>query len=200
MAPSFYMKREEGCEDAPARWRRRSAERLQDIGVRAPRGIPQDVAMRALVEALCSDRCNGRAAGSPGGALARALVEEAFAEAGYTTERQEVPVIGGANVLARLPGTIPRWVLVAAHYDHVGADGGAIYRGADDNAAAVAILVEAARALKASPPSGRGVLFAAFDAEEPPNFLSSTMGSQHFVEHPVVPLASIDLMVCMDLV
>ena len=156
--------------------------------------------MRALVEALCSDRCNGRAAGSRGGALARALVEEAFAAAGYATERQALPAIGGANVLARLAGTVPRFVLVAAHYDHVGASGGAIYRGADDNAAAVAILVEAARSLKASPPSGRGVIFAAFDAEEPPHFLSSTMGSQHFVDHPLVPLPSIDLMVCMDLV
>lgn len=156
--------------------------------------------MRALVDALCSDRCAGRAAGTPGGALARELVIDAFRDAGYDVELQLIPGVEGTNVLARLPGSVARWVLVAAHYDHLGRQGRAVYRGADDNAAAVAILVETARALKSAPPAGRGVLFAAFDAEEPPNFLSSTMGSQHFVAHPLVPLAAIDLMVCMDLV
>ena len=156
--------------------------------------------MRALVEGLCSDRCAGRATGTPGGLAARELVSAAFREAGYEPELQAIPAIGGANVLARLSGRLPRWVLVAAHYDHVGRQGRDIYRGADDNAAGVAILVEVARALLASPPAGRGVIFVSFDAEEPPHFLSSTMGSQHFVRHPVVPLDSIDLMVCLDLV
>ena len=155
--------------------------------------------MREFVEALCSDRCAGRAAGTPGGRLARDLVVKAFAAAGYETERQAIPRVGGANVLARLPGKGDRWVVVAAHYDHVGVGAGGIYRGADDNAAAVAILVEVARDLKGARPT-RGVIFAAFDAEEPPNFLTSTMGSHHFVDHPPVPLDSIDMMVCMDLV
>jgi Zn-dependent M28 family amino/carboxypeptidase len=155
--------------------------------------------MRALVEALCSDRCAGRAPGTPGGLAARALVEEAFAAAGYRTERQAVPG-GAANVLARLPGDVDRWVIVGAHYDHLGTMGADVYRGADDNAAAVAVLVETARALRERPPAGRGVLFAAFDAEEPPSFLGPMMGSQYFVDHPLVPIESIDMMVCMDLV
>lgn len=156
--------------------------------------------MRELVEALCSDRCAGRAAGTPGGRLARELVIKAFADAGYETELQAIPAVGGTNVLARLPGEGDRWVIVAAHYDHVGQAGNAIYRGADDNAAAVAILIEVARDLKGRPPRNRGVIFAAFDAEEPPNFVSSTMGSQYFVDHPLLPLETIDMMVCMDLV
>ena len=156
--------------------------------------------MKELVEALCSDRCAGRAAGTPGGRLARELVVQAFADAGYATELQAIPRVGGTNVLARLPGTGDRWLLVAAHYDHVGVAKGGIHRGADDNAAAVAILIEVARGLKTAAAAKRGVIFAAFDAEEPPNFLCSTMGSQHFVDHPPVPLDSIDMMVCMDLV
>ena len=156
--------------------------------------------MRSRVEALCSDACAGRAAGSPGGVRARGLVTQWLAEAGLEPEVQAIPRVGGANLLARVPGSVDRWVLVAAHYDHVGVLGGQIYRGADDNAAAVAILLEVAAALHAHPPRGRGVLIAAFDAEEPPNFLSSTMGSQHFADHPTVPLETIDLMVCMDLV
>jgi Zn-dependent M28 family amino/carboxypeptidase len=155
--------------------------------------------MRALVEALCSDRCAGRAAGSAGGRIARELVVQAFADAGHRTELQPIPAVGGANVFARQAGETDRWVIVAAHYDHVGEGANGIFRGADDNAAAVAILMEVARALKGRP-FRRGILFAAFDAEEPPNFLSSMMGSQYFVDHPLVPLSSIDMMVCMDLV
>jgi hypothetical protein len=44
------------------------------------------------------------------------------------------------------------------------------------------------------------VIIAAFDAEEPPHFNTSAMGSMHFVRHSPVPLDRIDMMVCMDLV
>jgi hypothetical protein len=90
--------------------------------------------------------------------------------------------------------------LVAAHYDHLGRAGGDTYRGADDNAAAVAILIDVANAVVRAKPRGRGVLFAAFDAEEPPHFLTDSMGSEHYARHPTIPLDKIDMMVCMDLV
>ena len=125
---------------------------------------------------------------------------EAFREAGLEPVEQPVPGCGGANVLATLRGEQDRWVLVAAHYDHLGGSGRHTYHGADDNAAAVAIMIETARALRQNPPKGRGVLFAAFDGEEPPYFLSEAMGSEHYARHPTVPLSNIDLMVCMDLV
>jgi Zn-dependent M28 family amino/carboxypeptidase len=131
---------------------------------------------------------------------ARALVKEAFRDAGLEPVEQPVPGCSGANVLASLPGETERWILVAAHYDHLGRSGRHTYHGADDNAAAVAILLEVARALRSAPPKGRGVLFAAFDGEEPPYFLSEGMGSEYFARNPTVPLNSIDLMVCMDLV
>src|SRR5262245_26701734 len=153
--------------------------------------------MKRLVEALCSDECAGRAPGTPGGLAARRIVMDAFREAGLSPREQEIAV--GANVLATVPGTTDRWVMVAAHYDHLGKHGRDVYRGADDNAAAVAILVEVARALAAAKLQ-RGVIFAAFDAEEPPHFLENTMGSQEWVRRPTVPLDRLDLMVCMDLV
>lgn len=149
------------------------------------------------MEALCSDECAGRAPGTPGGLAARRIVMDAFRDAGLTPQEQKIQV--GANVLATVPGTTDRWILVAAHYDHLGKDGRDIYRGADDNAAAVAILIEVARAL-AREKLPRGVIFAAFDAEEPPHFLQNTMGSQEWVRRPTVPLDRVDLMICMDLV
>lgn len=156
--------------------------------------------MKALVEALCSDECAGRAPGTPGGRLARAHTVDALRAAGLDPFEQAIPRHGGANVLATLPGRTDRWVVVAAHYDHIGAAGGRIYRGADDNAAAVAILAEVAARLAADRPDGRGVVIAAFDAEEPPWFCGPHMGSEHFARHPPVPLERIDQFVCMDLV
>lgn len=162
--------------------------------------------MRDLVEELCSDRCAGRAAGSEGGRIARGLVIDALRASGLDPAEQAIPSIGGANVLATIPGDLDRYVLVAAHYDHLGGDAkvGRFYPGADDNAAAVAILAVVAKAIAEAKPEGRGVLFAAFDAEEPPWFLTGEMGSAFFAKHAReavgFDLDRIDTMVCMDLV
>lgn len=80
------------------------------------------------------------------------------------------------NILGRLPGsdpTLPPVVLVA-HYDTV-----IRYAGADDNAAAMAILLSSVEPLRARKPA-RDIVFAFFDAEEPPHFLTPRMGSIHF--------------------
>lgn len=158
------------------------------------------MSLRSFIESLCSHQCAGRAPGTAGGKAARALVMEAFREAGLEPMEQPVPGCGGANVLASLRGEEERWVLVSAHYDHLGRSGIHTFHGADDNAAAVAIMVETARALRQNPASGRSVLFAAFDGEEPPHFFSEAMGSEYYARHPTVPLDRIDLMVSMDLV
>ncbi|MFO0553918.1 MAG: M28 family peptidase [Polyangiaceae bacterium] len=154
-----------------------------------------------LVEELCSERCAGRASGTEGGRLAREVVVRALREAGLDPSEQAVPGCGGANVLASIPPNgVDRWVLVGAHFDHLGRGREGIFAGADDNAAAVAILVEVARSLVKARPDGRGVLFAAFDGEEPPHFSTDSMGSQAFVRAPTVPLDRLDMMICMDLV
>ena len=156
--------------------------------------------MRSIVEALCSKRCAGRKPGTPEGIAARLEVASALRDAGLDPFEQEVPACRGANVIATLPGDIDRWVLVGAHFDHLGKAGDQVFWGADDNAAAVAILVEVARGLARRRPAGRGVILASFDGEEPPHFLTKAMGSEHFVRTPTAPLDRIDMMVCMDLV
>lgn len=152
--------------------------------------------MRELIESLCSVECAGRRPGTPGGERARALVLEALRVAGLDPFEQRVPGCGGANVIAKIRGDVERYVLVGAHFDHLGTIGRQIFHGADDNAAAVAVLVETARAL-ANEHRGRGVIIAAFDGEEPPHFLTGAMGSREFVRVNQDP---IDFMVCMDLV
>lgn len=160
--------------------------------------------IREFVAFLCSRECLGRAPGTRGSEIARKRIVAELGElgaepAGAQGYLQEVPGCGH-NILARIPGRGPladRAVLVAAHYDHLGAAGGGqAYWGADDNAAAVAILLEMARALQPDR-LGRQVILAPFDGEEPPHFLK---GSTYWVEHPLFPLDRIDMMVCMDLV
>ncbi len=112
------------------------------------------------------------------------------------------------NVAAMLPGCDPvlrdEVVVVGAHYDHVGMghfgslDGaaGQIHNGADDNASGTAALLEIAEALAGAPaPPRRSVLFLSFSGEE-----LGLLGSAHYVEHPVVPLARTVTMVNLDMV
>ncbi len=90
----------------------------------------------------------------------------------------------GRNVAAVLPGSDPvlrdEWIVVAAHYDHLGQFGGRMYPGADDNASGVAMLLEVARQLGArGQRPRRTILFVAFDQEE-----AGLLGSMHFAAHP----------------
>ena len=165
-------------------------------------GAHEDL-IRGAVESLCAPECAGRRTGTAEGERARRWIAGQFGALGLEPCApgfvQNVPKIGGGNVLGAIPGDSERTILVAAHYDHLGkANGGDVYWGADDNAAGVAIMLDVARQLRGRRLAQR-VLFAAFDAEEPPYFLNATMGSQHFVRDPPLPLASIDMMICMDL-
>lgn len=84
------------------------------------------------------------------------------------------------NIEARLPAKDGNsdgvWVL-GAHYDTAPGT-----PGADDNASAVAVMLEAARLLRAHPPA-RGVRFVAFSTEEPPSFTTRDMGSYRYVQY-----------------
>jgi hypothetical protein len=108
--------------------------------------------------------------------------------------------IEARNVLGLLPGTDPQHkdeiVVIGAHYDHVGRDpDGTIYNGANDNAAAVAVMLEIARLWQVQGfHPARSVLFAAWDAEE-----LGLVGSRYYVSHPVHPLDHTKAMLNLDM-
>ena len=59
------------------------------------------------------------------------------------------------------------YIVLGAHYDHLGVRNGKVYNGADDNASGSAALIEVARELFSKRDSlRRSVIIAAFDAEE----------------------------------
>ncbi len=113
-----------------------------------------------------------------------------------------------ANLAGVLPGSGPlaeEWVVLGAHYDHIGEsdDDGAIVvnPGADDNASGTSAMLTLARdfAERAEagtlPESRRSVLFIAFTAEE-----SGLNGSRHFVQNPTVSADKVAAMVNLDMV
>jgi hypothetical protein len=107
---------------------------------------------------------------------AATLIEREFTESGYTVEQQTY-LAGGvevANLIVEIPGTdrADEILVVGAHYDTVPST-----PGADDNASAVAVLVEVARLMRRWRPQ-RSVRFVAFPCEEPPHFYTAEMGSQ----------------------
>ena len=109
------------------------------------------------------------------------------------------------NVLAYLPGKTDEYVILGAHYDHLGRGTfdslapsliGQIHPGADDNASGTAGLLELARLL--GPLKGqlqRGILFASFAGEE-----LGLLGSAAWVKDPTKPLDKAVAMINMDMI
>ncbi|WP_044967441.1 M20/M25/M40 family metallo-hydrolase [Sorangium sp. So ce145] len=112
-----------------------------------------------------------------------------------------------SNVIGLLPARdgsphAGEYVVVGAHYDHLGYGGTsfsrapgvhAVHPGADDNASGTAMLLEVARRFASLPERpARNLLFIAFGAEE-----LGTIGSRHFVDNPPAPLAGMKPVVAM---
>jgi Zn-dependent M28 family amino/carboxypeptidase len=121
--------------------------------------------------------------------------------------RKEVPAY---NVVGILEGSDPvlknEYVVIGAHYDHLGRGGegsgslaprsGEIHHGADDNASGTAGMIELARVFSAQKPRlKRTLVFIGFGGEE-----EGLLGSNYFVNHPLVPLANTVAMINMDMI
>jgi hypothetical protein len=112
------------------------------------------------------------------------------------------------NVEAFLPGETPEYVILGAHYDHLGMGdehslapsevGKAIHFGADDNASGTAGVIELARHFaqeyRGKKPR-RGILFVTFAGEE-----LGLLGSSYYAEHPMLPLNNAVAMLNMDMI
>jgi hypothetical protein len=158
---------------------------------------------------LSSAEMEGRRMGSAGHARAQAYIRQRFAEVGLeplADGRFDLPIRyvprgdsveqDGTNFAGVIRGTVDpeRYLVVTAHYDHLGIRDGEIYYGADDNASGTAALFALAEALRQRPPR-HSVLFVALDAEE-----VGLRGARAFVADPPLPLDAIALNVNMDMV
>jgi hypothetical protein len=171
-------------------------------------GIPAVVLKRsAAAKLLPGAKLNDKATWEP----KKAAPPKAIAKTSLSITTSVKPVQAEAwNVVGLVPARegskhAAEWVVIGAHYDHLGQGGTsasrapgvrAIHYGADDNASGTAMLIEVARRFKALPaPPSRNLVFIAFGAEE-----IGAIGSRHWVEHPPIPINSVVGMINADMV
>jgi len=170
------------------------------------------------VRTLAAPAMEGRAVGTPGGARARQYLIGRFAAIGlepigkdygqaftFTPSRRirccrtkfwETPQpVSGVNLVGRIRGTVDpeKYLVVSAHYDHLGIGGGKLYPGADDNASGTAAMLAVASHFRLHPPR-HSLLFVAFDAEE-----SGSRGARAFLDQPPVALDAMLLNLNFDM-
>jgi hypothetical protein len=167
--------------------------------------------LKAHVYRLASPEFMGRK--GPGGVRASEHIAEAFKRIGlkpafgdsyfqpipWLLADDKNPKSIGRNVAGMIPGSDPQlrdeWIILAAHFDHLGIQNDRMYPGADDNASGVAMLLEVAErfALQETKPK-RTVLFISFDLEE-----QGLQGSAHFAAHPPRDFSKLKAFLVADL-
>ncbi len=200
--------------------RRMAATSLQPAAAAAPHRV-DPVRLFTDLTALAAPSLDGRRTGSAGSHLAQDFIVGRFREAklkpiepwpeyaqkfSFTHRSIIGTVVPGRQATTDYPdahnlGAVVRgtalpdvYLLVSAHYDHLGIRDGKIYPGADDNASGVAAMLETARYVAAHP-LRHSVMFVAFDGEE-----EGLQGSKYFVAHPPIDLKQIRLAINLDMV
>ncbi len=169
--------------------------------------------LKEHVAYLADDELEGRESGSAGGQAAGRYLADLLGELGTSPAGTD----GGffqpfdpdyRNVIALIKGSDPKlseeYILVGAHYDHVGfgttrnsrGGVGQIHNGADDNASGVSGVLELIQAFTTLPQAPkRSIIFAFWDAEE-----KGLFGSKHWIDHPTVPLDRVVSAVTLDMI
>jgi Zn-dependent M28 family amino/carboxypeptidase len=125
-------------------------------------------------------------------------IEGQWSEMGYSNDRECYDALGdeATNLIVEQPGSkrADEIILLGAHYDTV-----ATTPGADDNASAVAVLLEVSRLLREHT-GRRTARYVAFACEEPPYFNLDSMGSQHHARGSRQRGDKIVGMLCLEMV
>lgn len=98
------------------------------------------------------------------------------------------------NVAGEIMGSVDSYIVMTAHYDHLGKMGKAtIFPGASDNASGTAMMLSLAQYF-AQHPQRYKILFIAFSGEE-----AGLLGSDYFVHHPLIDMKKIRLLINVDI-
>jgi hypothetical protein len=155
-----------------------------------------EISVKKHLYTLANDSMQGRKAGSPGIEKAAKYIEQQFSEIGLkpfenSSFRQSFKHINSRsekkeeldlfNIIGLLKGTSLKeeFVIISAHYDHLGqiegGKGDLVFNGANDNATGVAAMIMLAEYFKKAKINKRSILFVAFTAEE-----MGLIGSNYF--------------------
>lgn len=187
-----------------AAFRQRSGPNARQSGLFDSAQLLQDLRV------LSADDMQGRRVDTAGGARARAYILDRFkasgiAPFGTTFEEPFTFTMGpsghqaavhGVNVVGRIDGVKrpQRYIVISAHYDHLGVENGVVYDGADDNASGAAALFSIATYVRAHR-TANSIIVAAFDGEE-----EGLRGAQAFVKQPPVVAGAMGIDLNMDMI
>jgi len=165
-----------------------------------------ELKLLSRLETLSSDAYEGRKTGEAGSVKSRRFIISQFDTLGVkslnTSFEQDFSFnirekkYQGVNVLGTILGTdFPeKYIVISAHYDHLGIENDKIYNGADDNASGVCALFAFAEYFKKNPPK-HSIILAAFDAEE-----LGLQGAKFFIKNTTIPKKQIVLNINMDMI
>ena len=158
--------------------------------------------LKQILYQLSSNDFTGRKSGEKGQKLAAKYLANYYKNIGVksaydSTYFQTVPKdffrglanAESENIVAYIKGsTCPgQYIIVSAHYDHLGKKYGKIYAGADDNASGTAAILEIAEAFKIASKYGnrpkRSIVFLNLTGEE-----EGLFGSKFYIENPIFSL------------
>ena len=160
--------------DSAARgtWRHETRAAISEI---TPESLLHDISF------LSDTLCNGRATGTRGNVEASFWIKRRFEQAGLLSMNGShgmhfvTPTGANAhNVIGMLPGAFShprdRYIIIGAHFDHLGRLNGQVYPGADSNASGTVALTSLAEIFGAMKDQGKvydcNIIFVAFDAKE----------------------------------
>lgn len=164
---------------------------------------------------LTSSNATGRATGTGGANLVRDYIANEFKSYGLKIWRGKhihkflvnsgkysiagQPPLDGYNVTGFIPSHIPNsnYIIIGAHYDHMGTINDKVFPGADDNASGVAALLELAKAFGEMYQRGdlitSNIIFVAFDANN-----RNCQGSKQFAKDMLIAPHKITCMINID--
>ena len=114
---------------------------------------------------------------------------------------KDIQSLNVSNVLGLLEGTDKKdeWIVISAHYDHIGITNGKVNPGADDDGSGTVGLIELAEAFVKAKAAGKGprrnILFLAVSGEE-----KGLWGSEYYSNHPVFPLEKTSIDINIDMI
>ena len=175
----------------------------------------QEQRLRRHLGYLAADSLQGRRGGSPDANKAANYIAAQFADMGLKPWQAiaeqylwqffpygENSDYNFMNVIGYIEGANPslrdEYIVVGAHYDHLGVKRGEVYNGADDNASGTSAIIEIARALvQQQQMLGRSIVIVAFDGEE-----LGLLGSKALATHldDIGLLANCRLMMSLDMI
>ncbi len=168
----------------------------------------KDGFLENVVSFMADDVNAGRASGTEGKFRCEQFIAQSFRLYGlkpykwnYTQSFRYRDSITLRNVAGVMTSSIPsdEYIIISAHYDHLGVLKGTTYNGADDNASGVAVLLGVAKMFSEMREAGYGpwknLIFVAFDGKE-----LSLSGSRHFVKHLNIPAERITAAINIDII